>query len=57
MLGGKVILEYDFIILEITKDLFPMSLTDATKQDGGLRSKRDDIFICLQNKQDILFFI
>jgi len=40
MLGDKVILEYEFIILEVTKDLFPMSLAGATTQDGSSRERR-----------------
>jgi len=40
MLGGKVTLEYEFIIPEVTKDLFPMSLAGATIQDGGSRERR-----------------
>ena len=42
MLGGKVILEYEFIIPEVTKDLFPMSLAGTTIQDGGSRERRVD---------------
>ena len=56
MLDGQVILEYDFIISKVTKDLFPMSLTNAIKQDGGLRLKRDDIFIFLQHETKYSFF-
>ena len=38
---GKVILETEFIVAEVEKDLFPMSLTGATMQDGGTRERRD----------------
>ena len=41
MLGGKVILESEFIVAEVENDLFPMSLMGATIQDGGSRERRD----------------
>jgi len=39
---GKIILELEVIFAELEKVLFPMSLIDATIQDGSTRVRRDD---------------
>ena len=44
MLGGndyKAMFECEFIVVEVERNLFPMSLTGATIQDGGTRERRD----------------
>jgi len=41
ILAGKVILEYKFIVAEVENNLFPMSLTGTTIQDGGTRARRN----------------
>ena len=42
---GKVILESEIIFAELEKILFPISLIDATIQDGGTRARKNDMIL------------
>ena len=42
ILVGKVIVVVEFVFAKEDKNLFPISLTDATIQDSGTRERRND---------------
>ena len=53
---GKVILDTEFIFVEVKKNLFLISLMGTTMQNGGTRERKRIFFEFLDNLKFIVIF-